>query len=426
MSNLLGIKKILTYKLINIIRPFFYEGVLSIYLDAANISNSDKVLMVFQGLLSRIPKWSDAEIVKEVERIKGKCNCPYFDNLLRSVIKINISIFLDETKDTFVESSLYEKITLKEFVHKTYILIARKIFNNPILFYSELKDIDKLKNMNRILSIIGDEIENSIIELLPLDYLIDEFLNVDIYDKQLNLKIPNNSINNLEQMKKKVDLLEPINDIRIKLVEGANNIKSNLGNIQNNIGNLTNPMINNGDPHILPIIPVNGKQLFPVQMGGNKRKSTNKSKRRTKYSEDDSSRTLSTRSTYSKGNSSSDRIQKNVKKFLSNSKYDESAAIDNIIKRKHKEVKNMSDTSVSYDIDNADRFQEVFSNDREIRNIKQTHDVKQTNQNILKKKNYLNFTNSGDNNLFTNNSRANNNRIKKGKTSRNYRHFHKV
>ena len=184
MSNLLGIKKILTYKLINIIRPFFYEGVLSVYLDAANISSNDNVLMVFQGLLSKIPKWSDAEIDKEVERIKGKCKCPYFDNLLRSVLKINISIFLDETKDTFVEPTLYEKITLRDFIHKSYVLIARRIFNNPLLFYTELRDVDKLSNMNKILEIIGNEIENSIIELLPLDYLIDEFLNVEIYDKQ--------------------------------------------------------------------------------------------------------------------------------------------------------------------------------------------------------------------------------------------------
>ena len=124
MSNLLGIKKILTYKLINIIRPYIYEGILSIYLDAANISNSNEVLMVFQGLLSKIPKWSDQDLMKEVARIKTKCTCNYLENLIKSLVKINISIFLEETKDTFVEPSLYEKITLTEF--KTMMLRISK------------------------------------------------------------------------------------------------------------------------------------------------------------------------------------------------------------------------------------------------------------------------------------------------------------
>ena len=35
---------------------------------------------------------------------------PLLENLMKSLIKINIQIFLEETKDTFVEPSLYEKI----------------------------------------------------------------------------------------------------------------------------------------------------------------------------------------------------------------------------------------------------------------------------------------------------------------------------
>ena len=424
MSNLLGIKKILTYKLINIIRPFFYEGVLSVYLDAANISSNDNVLMVFQGLLSKIPKWSDVEINKEVDRIKSKCKCSYFENLLRSVLKINISIFLDETKDTFVEPTLYEKITLKDFIHKSYILIARRIFNNPLLFYTEMKDVDKLSNMNKILTIIGEEIENSIIELLPLDYLIDEFLNVEIYDKQLNLKIPNESVTNLNQLKKKLNIPNTTNNIKLKLVDGQNNIINNeIDNAADNLLNQQNIL----DPHPLPIIPVDGKQLFPVpvQLGGNKNvrhDSRKKSNRRTKYSEDDSSRTYSSRSSYSRRDSTSDKLERNVKRFLSNSKYDESAKIDNIIKNKHNEAKNIRDrtleTSISYDVDNADRFQEVFSNDREVREATKNNNLKNM-KNV--KNNNIKFTNSKDNNLFTNHSRA-----ERSKKSRKYRHFHKV
>ena len=427
MSNLLGIKKILLYKLINIVRPFIYEGILSVYLDAENIAQEDEILMVFQGLLSRIPKWVEEDILKEVTRIKTNCKCLYLENLVRSIIKINIQIFLEETKDTFVDPKLYEKVELKDFIHKVYILVARRIFNNPILFYKELNDIDVLNNMNQVMNLIGDEIENAILELLPLDYLIDEYLNEEVYNKQLNLKIPNESIENLQQMKAKINMLEPINDIRIKMAEG--------------------PSINNQLPKVLEnlnqpgVIPINQKQVFPLQLGGKKHKSrsTNSSskkssrrrssRRRSSRGSSSSSRRRSSRrrssrrkssrrqsssrrrsssrqkggrrSSYSK-NSSSDRIQRNVKKFLDNSKGNQSSMIDNIIKNKHKEainIKHDPETSLSYDIENSKNFQEIFSNDKEIR----------LNNNVKKKN--VNFGNSKDNHLFTrNNSIKNNNK----------------
>lgn len=415
MSNLLGIKKILTYKLINIIRPFIYEGILSIYLDAENISQEDEILMVFQGLLSRIPKWSDTDIIKEVTRIESNSNCLYLVNLMRSLIKINIQIFLEETKDTYVEPNLYEKITLKDYIHQIYILVARRIFNNPILFYKELKDIDVLNNMNKVMNIIGEEMRNAVIELLPLDYLIDEYLNEEIYNKQLNLKIPNESVENLQQMKKKINMLDPINDIRIKIAEGPDQENQRI------------------DPHQFPIIPIQPQKMYPTQMGGEKRKgsrrssrstssrrrSSNSSRRKKSSSRRRSSRRRSSssrqrggrKSSYSR-NSSSDRIEKNVKKFLDNSKRHESSMIDNIIKNKHKEainIKHDPETSASYDIDNANNFQEIFSNDKEIR--------RNTNLININKKN-VKFSNVSDNHLFTSN--------KKNIGNNNYRKIYKV
>lgn len=410
MSNLLGIKKILTYKLINIIKPYIYEGILSIYLDASNISNSNDVLMVFQGLLSKIPKWSDQDLLKEVTRIKTKCSCGYLENLIKSLVKINISIFLEETKDTFVEPSLYENITLTKFIKKVYILVARTIFNKPILFYKGFKDIEVLQNMNIVMKIIGEDIENAIIELLPLDYLIDEFLNVEIYDKQINLKVPNESIENLKQLKQKLDLVAPIEDIRIKLVKGVNNSNITGNNIVGN--NIPDNNITVNNP--FPMIPIDNKPLFPIQQGGKKynsrdnrsRKNRSRKSRKSSYSGSSTYQDKSDSRRYT----SSDRIERDVKKFLSNSKINESVKIDNIIKKKHNEVKHIKqtnlETSASYDVDNMDRFQEVFSNDKEIRENK--------------KKNNMKFINSSDNNLFTNNSK------KKSIKSRDYRQLHKV
>ena len=203
MSNHLGIQKILLYKIVNIIKPFIYQGLLSIYLDAESISDDNEVLMVFQGLLGKVPKWSSEDLQREVQRINSKSKCAYLHNLLKSIIKSYISIFIEETKDTYVDPEFYDNIKLEDYIHHIYKLVAREIFNNPILFYSNVSDINRLNNIKLINEIIANNIENAILELLPFKYLIDEYLNVEIYNQQIKLEIPNESVVNLDQLKQK-------------------------------------------------------------------------------------------------------------------------------------------------------------------------------------------------------------------------------
>jgi len=117
MSNHLGIQQILLYKIVNIIKPYIYQGVLSIYLDAESISDDNEVLMVFQGLLSKVPKWTKEDLEREVERINSKSKNSYLHNLLKAVIKSYISIFIEETKDTYVDPEYYENIKVEEYIH---------------------------------------------------------------------------------------------------------------------------------------------------------------------------------------------------------------------------------------------------------------------------------------------------------------------
>ena len=113
---------------------------------------------------------------------------------------------------------------------------------------------------------------------------------------------------------------------------------------------------------------------------------------------------------------SSEELQKNVKKFLSNSK-NESEKIDNIIKNKHFEAQNINnknaESSFSYNVDNADKYEEIFSNDKEIK---------------YKKKPFKKPTaiNNKDSDIFTNNNNNNNNNVKKLTRNKNYRALHKI
>lgn len=108
---------------------------------------------------------------------------------------------------------------------------------------------------------------------------------------------------------------------------------------------------------------------------------------------------------------SSEELQKNVKKFLSNSR-NESEKIDNIIKNKHFEAQNINnknaESSFSYNVDNANKYEEIFSNDKEIK---------------YQKKPFKKPTagNNKDSDIFTNN-----NSVKKLTRNKNYRALHKI
>ena len=86
---LVDAKEEYTKQLISILKPCIYQGIKSIYMDSKDICHQDNtpdnVLMSFQDLLSRIPKWSQDIINKEFERISNISKCDYIDDLIKVI-----------------------------------------------------------------------------------------------------------------------------------------------------------------------------------------------------------------------------------------------------------------------------------------------------------------------------------------------------
>ena len=135
VSVLVDAKEEYTKQLMSILKPCIYQGIKSINLDAKDICNQDntpeKVLMVFQDLLSRIPKWSQDIINKEYERIVNVSKCDYIEDLVKVIYVSHIKVL------TIVHSAQKnKKITLKvpnggHFIHLCYIECAREFWKNP-------------------------------------------------------------------------------------------------------------------------------------------------------------------------------------------------------------------------------------------------------------------------------------------------------
>ena len=158
VSVLVDAKEEYTKQLNNILKPCIYQGIKSIFLDAKDIcqqeNTPDNVLMTFQDLLSRIPKWSQEIINKEYERIVDESKCDWIEDLLKVIYLAHIKVL------TIVHSAQSnKKISLNvptgtHFMHLCYIETAREFWKNPYLFSDRVSKFEYQNNMRTCENII--------------------------------------------------------------------------------------------------------------------------------------------------------------------------------------------------------------------------------------------------------------------------------
>jgi hypothetical protein len=180
VAVLVDAKEEYTKQLNNILKPCIYQGIKSIFLDAKNICENentpDNVLMTFQDLLSRIPKWSQEIITKEYERIVEESKCDWIEDLLKVIYLAHIKVL------TIVHSAQNnKKISLKvptgsHFMHICYIETAREFWKNPYLFSDRVSKFEYQNNMRTCENIINDCICETIRKQLPVRHILKEYL----------------------------------------------------------------------------------------------------------------------------------------------------------------------------------------------------------------------------------------------------------
>jgi hypothetical protein len=181
ITVLVDAKEQYTKQLISILKTCIYQGIKSIYMDAKDICHQDNtpdnVLMIFQDLLSRIPKWSQDIINKEFERISNTSKCDYIDDLLKVVYVSHIKIL------TIIHSAQKnKKLSLKipsgsHFIHLCYIECAREFWKDPYLFSDRGSKFEQQKNMRDSENMIAECINETIRKQLPIRNILKDFLN---------------------------------------------------------------------------------------------------------------------------------------------------------------------------------------------------------------------------------------------------------
>ena len=178
-------------RLLTILTPLIIEGFKSIFDESVTLCKSngemDKYLMTFQNLITRIPKWNATIIETERKRIIEKSCCNYLEELVTCVHIIQLKLLTAMRVGQKQKKIDINIPKLDDFIHKSYVNVARKIYKNVYLF--EISSVPlQVQRHNRELEIIVQEcILNAVRESIPIEGILraymDETVEEDVVEE---------------------------------------------------------------------------------------------------------------------------------------------------------------------------------------------------------------------------------------------------
>ena len=178
-------------RLITILTPLIIDGYKSILEESIKLckenSENDKYLMTFQNLISRIPKWNSQIIETERKRICEKSGCTYLEDLITCVHVIQLKILTAMRVGQKQKKIDINIPKLDDFIHKTYINVARKVYKNVYLFEVNIQPLQIQKNYRELEIIVQECILNTLRESIPVEAILraymDETIEEDVVEE---------------------------------------------------------------------------------------------------------------------------------------------------------------------------------------------------------------------------------------------------
>ena len=168
-------------RLITILTPLVIDGYKSILDESIKLCKEngemDKYLMTFQNLISRIPKWNAQIIETERKRICDKSGCSYLEDLVSCVHIIQLKILTAMRVGQKQKKIDINIPKLDEFIHKTYINVARKIYKNVYLFEVNIQPLQVQKNYRELEIIVQECILNTLRESIPVEAILKAYMD---------------------------------------------------------------------------------------------------------------------------------------------------------------------------------------------------------------------------------------------------------
>jgi len=168
-------------RLVTILTPLIIDGYKSILEESIKLcrenGESEKYLMTFQNLISRIPKWNSQIIETERKRICEKSGCNYLEDLVTCVHIIQLKILTAMRVGQKQKKIDINVPKLDVFIHKTYINVARKVYKNVYLFEVNLQPLQIQKNYRELEIIVQECILNTLRESIPVEAILKAYMD---------------------------------------------------------------------------------------------------------------------------------------------------------------------------------------------------------------------------------------------------------
>ena len=171
-------------RLVTLLTPLVIDGYKSILDESLKLckenNENDKYLMTFQNLISRIPKWNDQIIETERKRICEKSGCTYLEDLVTCVHIIQLKILTAMRVGQKQKKIDINVPKLDDFIHKTYINVARKVYKNVYLFEVGIQPLQIQKNHRELEIIVQEGILNTLRESIPVEAILKAYMDETI------------------------------------------------------------------------------------------------------------------------------------------------------------------------------------------------------------------------------------------------------
>lgn len=168
-------------RFVNTLIPHLNEGIVSIFKEAYKLcqdnDETEKYLMTFQNLLSRVPSWNQTIIDNETTRIIDSSRCGYLNDLLTCVHVIQLKTLTNVRVCRNQKKIDIDIPKLNIFIHKTYVNIARKLYKNIYLFDQDSSPLQKQKNNREFELIIRECIVDTIRSSIPTDKILRAYMS---------------------------------------------------------------------------------------------------------------------------------------------------------------------------------------------------------------------------------------------------------
>lgn len=193
-------------RLVTILTPLIIEGIRSIFNEACKLcednDEEEKYLMTFQNFLSRVPKWNTTIIDEEKKRILQSSGCSYLEDLIICVhitqLKILTSIRVSQ-KQKKIDIDIPK---LEVFIHKCYVYLARKIYQNVYLFEKDLIPLDFQKNNREIELLCQESILQVTRDSMPIEKIlrayIDKTVDEEVFEETIEKTVEENVAKKME------------------------------------------------------------------------------------------------------------------------------------------------------------------------------------------------------------------------------------